>query len=70
MRRTLLDEARVTGTVETQGVSTTASGRLGEWISLGEIRQDGSSRSSGILSASQARYDDLRTVDVKVDEVR
>jgi len=67
---TALDEARATGTVETQGVSTTASGRLGEWISLGEIGQDGSSRSSGILSASQARYDDLRAVDVKVDEVR
>jgi hypothetical protein len=67
---TALDEARATGTVETQGVGTTASGRLGEWISLGEIGREGSSRGSGILSASQARHSDLRTVDVKVDEVR
>ena len=67
---TALDEAGATGTVETQGVRTTASGRMGEWISLGEIGQDGSSRSSGVLSMTQARHHDLRTVDVRVEEIR
>ena len=67
---TALDEARAEGAIESQGVSTTVSGRLGEWIALGEIGQEASARGSGILSTGQAQRSDLRTVEVRIEEVR
>jgi hypothetical protein len=67
---TALDEAHPGGAIETQGVSTTVSGRLGEWLSLGEIGRESEASSSGILSASQASRSELRTVRVKVEEIR
>lgn len=65
---TALDEAHPGGVVETQGVRTSTSGRLGEWISLGGIAQQATARGSGILSIEQSKSSDLRTVEVRVDE--
>ena len=66
---TALDEVHPGGAIERQGVSTTISGRLGEWLSLGEIGRESEASGSGILSASQARRSELRTVRVKVEEI-
>ena len=66
---TALDEAGPAGTLETQGVSTTAAGRLGEWISLGEIAREQEAGGSGILSAGHAQRSELRTIQVKVDDL-
>jgi hypothetical protein len=66
---TALDQARAEGAIETQGVSTTASGRLSEWLSLGEIAQEGEASGSGILSIHRAQRRELRTVEVKVEEL-
>lgn len=65
---TAFDEARPGGVIATQGVRTTVSGRLGEWISLGELGSEAAAHSSGILSASQAQRNELRTVQVMVEE--
>jgi hypothetical protein len=66
---TALDEARPGGAIETQGVSTTASGRLGEWIGLGEIAREAASQSSGILSTGRVQLSELRSVEVKVEQI-
>ena len=66
---TALDEAHPGGVIERQGVSTTLSGRLGEWLSLGEIGRESEASGSGILSASQASRSELRTVRVMVEEI-
>jgi len=66
---TALDEVHPRGGIETQSVSTTVSGRLGEWLSLGEIGRESEASGSGILSASQASRSELRTVRVKVEEI-
>jgi hypothetical protein len=67
---TALDEAHPAGVIGTQGVRTTVSGELGEWISLGELGHEATDRTSGILSASQAQRRELRTVQVKVEQAR
>jgi hypothetical protein len=66
---TALDEAGPAGAVESQGVSTTAAGRLGEWITLGEIARDQEAGGSGILSTGHAQRSELRTIEVKVEDV-
>lgn len=66
---TALDEAHPGGVMERQGVSTTVSGRLGEWLSLGGIGRNAEASGSGILSASQASRSEQRTVRVKVEEI-
>ena len=58
------------GAVNVQRVSSTVSGRLGEWMELGGIGQDMNAQSSGILSSSQGSRQDNRRVWVKVDELR
>ena len=67
---TALDQTHPSGAMERQSVSTTVSGQLGEWLSLGEIGRDSAASGSGILSVSQARRSELRTVRVKVEEIR
>ncbi len=64
---TALDRARPEGVVQTQGVSTTVSATLGEWISLGEIAREEEARGSGILYAGQSQRSELRSVQVRVD---
>ena len=66
---TALDRARPEGVVQTQGVSTTVSATLGEWISLGEIAQEEEARGSGILYTGQSQRSELRSVQVRVDAI-
>lgn len=66
---TARDEPRQGGAIRTQGVSTTMTGRLGEWVSLGEIAQEGQSAQSGILSSSQESHSELNTIEVMVEEI-
>ncbi len=58
------------GTAQTQGISTVASGRLGEWIELGGVGQSGAVDQRGILSGSRTVRSDNRSVFVRVDEIR
>lgn len=65
-QRETFDEQR-RGTVNVQRVSTTVSGRLGEWMDLGGISEERSNDSSGILSTRSVRSSDRRGVQVKVE---
>ena len=66
---TALDAAHPGGAIERQGVSTTVSGRLGEWLSLGEIGRETAASGSGILYSNRAQRSEMRTVRVKVEEI-
>jgi hypothetical protein len=46
------------------------SGRLGEWIPLGGLERSENAVERGTLSRSSSRALDLRSVSLKVDEVR
>jgi type II secretory pathway component GspD/PulD (secretin) len=65
-QRETFDEQR-RGTVNVQRVSTTVSGRLGEWMDLGGISEERSNDSGGILSTRSVRSSDRRGVQVKVE---
>jgi len=65
-QRESFDEQR-RGTVNVQRVSTTVSGRIGEWMDLGGISEERSNDSSGILSTRSVRSSDRRGVQVKVE---
>lgn len=65
---TARDEPGADGVVRTQGASTTVTGRLGEWISLGEIAQEGQAGASGVLSARRVTRRELGTIDVRVQD--
>ena len=58
------------GAASVQGVVTTVSGRMGEWIELGGIERDTSSQHSTILGRSTAAARDSRRILIKVEEVR
>lgn len=58
------------GTVQSQRLVTTVSGRLGEWIELGGLAQTQSSQRSGILADTRELRDEGRRVWVKVEELR
>lgn len=51
-----------------QNASTTLSGRLGEWMSVGGTGQHSQSDSSTITSRSRSRADEQREVLIKVEE--
>lgn len=55
---------------DVQNVETTASGRLGEWIELGGIDQSFSDNSRQTLSSSRTRGQELRSVLIKVVEIK
>ena len=61
---------QVYGSVNTQRVSTTVSGRLGEWIEIGGANQQFSSQKSGNLSTGSREGYDNRSVWLMVEEVR
>jgi len=65
-QRESFDEQR-RGAVNVQRVSTTVSGRLGEWMDLGGISEERSNDSSGILGTRSVRSSDRRGVQVKVE---
>jgi type II secretory pathway component GspD/PulD (secretin) len=58
------------GTANVQQISTTASGRLGEWFPLGGIDQSASRTQSGILSGSAGTRTSASSVWVRVDEIQ
>ncbi|RKZ49913.1 MAG: hypothetical protein DRQ58_00725 [Gammaproteobacteria bacterium] len=53
-----------------QGMETTVVGRLGEWIELGGIDQSYSRDGRRNFSSSSVRGQELRTVFIKVDEIK
>ncbi len=57
------------GSVQTQRLSTTVSGRLGEWIELGGSGQQTSAQGQGALSVGTREVRDNRSVWLKVEEV-
>lgn len=58
------------GSANTQRVSTTVSGRLGEWIELGGSGQQSSGRDRGNLSVGTSDVRDNRSIWLMVEEVR
>jgi type II secretory pathway component GspD/PulD (secretin) len=55
-------------TVETAGLTTRVSGRLGEWIGVGGASESGSSTTAGLLVWGRRSSDSQYTVWVKVEE--
>ena len=58
------------GAINVQQASTVLSGRLGEWIELGGVGQQGSSRGSGTVYSTQDVSSDNRSIFVRVEEVQ
>lgn len=58
------------GTVNVQRVTTTVSGRLGEWIDLGGVGDSRSDERSALLGHSSSRVEERRGVQVRVEELR
>ncbi len=58
------------GAVNTQRISTTVSGRLGEWIEVGGSGQQSSQRERGGLSVGTSDIRDNRSVWLLVEEVK
>ena len=61
---------RPRGSVSTNQIVTSASGRLGEWIELGGINQSAARDERGILSRDSATSQSADRVWVKVDEIK
>lgn len=57
------------GSISTQRLSTTVSGRLGEWIELGGSGRQASGEQSGALSLSTSDARDNRSIWLMVEEV-
>jgi hypothetical protein len=60
----------VLGSVNTQRISTTVSGRLGEWFELGGVSQEESRQNIGQVHSSRGERRDTRRVWVKVEELK
>ena len=58
------------GSISSQRITTTASGRLGEWFELGGVSQDESRQGAGILYGSSGERRDIRRVWVRVEEIK
>ncbi len=58
------------GTVHSQRLVTTVSGRLGEWMELGGLTQTQSAQRSGVLADTRELRDEGRRVWVRVEELR
>ncbi len=61
------DLDRDRGHIRYQSVDTRVSGRLGEWIPLGNIEASSSETGSGILSTHQRRQESRSRLEVKVE---
>jgi type II secretory pathway component GspD/PulD (secretin) len=55
------------GTIDVQESDTTVEARLGEWIQIGGIDTDASSKDSGILNTSRSSKNIRSDVFIKVD---
>jgi type II secretory pathway component GspD/PulD (secretin) len=62
------DERVVNGTVQTQHLTTQASGPLGEWIRLGGVNETASTHQSSILGRQYSTQSDAREVWIKVEK--
>jgi type II secretory pathway component GspD/PulD (secretin) len=62
--------AQTPGAVNVQSVATTVSGRLGEWLEIGGMGVESSSRQSTLPGRSSGSVTEARRVLVKVEEVR
>ena len=60
---------RSRGSVDTQGLTTTVSGRLGEWIPLGAVRNQASGSTRGVLVWGTQSSDAEYSASVKVEEI-
>lgn len=58
------------GRVNVQQAATTLSGRLGEWIELGGIGQEGTFQGGGTAYSTRQNRSDQRGIFVKVEEIR
>lgn len=58
------------GSINVQRISTSASGRLGEWFEIGGMTMQSSVQSGGILSSSNSQRQENRRVWVKVEELK
>ena len=58
------------GTMQSQRVATTASGRLGEWFELGALGAGSASDQRGVGASARQQTSDSRRVWVKVEELR
>jgi hypothetical protein len=63
------DERVVNGSIQSQHLTTQASGTLGEWIPLGGISESASSQQRGTLSRQYSTSTDERGIWVKVEAV-
>lgn len=63
------DSAGARGSVNTQRLSTTVSGRLGEWIELGGAGQQAAKQENGSFNLSTREVRAQRSVWLKVEEV-
>jgi hypothetical protein len=61
---------QIPGAVNVQGLVTSVSGRLGEWMEIGGISQDASGQQSVLIGRTTTATRDDRRVLVKVEEVR
>jgi hypothetical protein len=59
----------VPGSVDSQRIATTVSGRLGEWIELGGVNSASAGESGGILSSGARGSTRSRRVWLKVEEI-
>ena len=57
------------GQIETQRLSTTVSGRLGEWIELGGSQQQSDHQGRGLLGGERAAAQDNRSIWLQVEEL-
>jgi len=58
------------GTIDTKGATSVVTGRLGEWIELGAVREAQSGSSSGLLVWGRHTGSSAYSARVKVDEIR
>lgn len=63
------DERLTNGTVQTQHLTTQASGPLGEWIRLGGVSETASTQQRGILSRQYSTQSDAREIWIRVEAV-
>jgi type II secretory pathway component GspD/PulD (secretin) len=64
------ERIRPEGVIDTRALQTTVSGRLGEWISLGEVLRSETARRSGLFAAAGLQSNEHASVLVRVDEIR
>lgn len=61
---------QIPGAVNVQGMATTVSGRLGEWMEIGGVSQQRSSEQATLLGRGSGSVAQSRRVLVKVEELR